>query len=429
MELLLLKYGYFLLFLGVFLEGEAFLIAGALLANQGYFHFKIVVIVALAANTLGSQFYYLAARMRGRPWFENRFSSSEHYHRLLGLMRNYGNWVLLLSRFAFGFRIIIPAACGAFGMPQFRFFFLNLAAGILWVIPTAFLGYYFGTGVAVALRRAHRVVIEGFAVCFLLLALYLAFRHWRRVIATFQRLEWSDLHGLFPFVMGLMGVMNLISALRPRPDTAIYRIQSWFPLEVTQESRTLMLFAGVVLLQVTRSLSRRKQTAWYVAVTGLSISVLLHITGGFDVQHSLVAVLLLMYLIYFRRRFYARSDIASMKRALIAAPVLTTIVFLYGAIGFYATQPQFRWFRGARPWGEAFRSGVLILEPRAVPLTRYAGRFFHACGRLGFAGLHPRSSSAARCVARPSGSAACGCTTAFHEVQHVFDMRICRTTG
>ena len=81
MEFLLLKYGYFVLFFGVFLEGEAFLLAGAFLANRGYFDITAVVVVALAANTLGAQFYYMAARLRGRPWFESRFATSERYRK------------------------------------------------------------------------------------------------------------------------------------------------------------------------------------------------------------------------------------------------------------------------------------------------------------------------------------------------------------
>jgi phosphatidylglycerol lysyltransferase len=375
MEFLLLKYGYLLLFLGVFLEGEAFLLAGAFLANRGYFSLTLVVLIALAANTLGAQFYFLAARMRGQPWFESRFSGSGQYRRILDGMRSYGSWVLLLSRFAFGFRIIIPAACGALGMSQLRFFILNLAAGVLWAIPTAFIGYYFGTSFSTTMHEAHRYVMQGLVAGFLLLAIYLAIRHWRTVIATFQHLEFSDLHGLLPFVMGLMGVLNLVSAFVPGSETALNSIQRWLPLEVTQESRTLMLFAGVALLQVTRSLARRKETAWYVAVIGLSISLVLHAAGGFDLQHSLIALLLLAYLIYFRRRFYARSDSASMKRALVAAPLLTLLVFAYGVIGFEATAAQFRWLRGAHPMSEAFRAGVLILEPTVVPLSRHAGRF------------------------------------------------------
>ncbi len=375
MEFLLLKYGYLIMFLGVFLEGEAFLLAGAFLCNGGYFSLPLVMLVALAANTLGGQFYYLAARVRGRQWFESRFGSSPRFQRILTWMSSYGNWVLLLSRFAFGFRIVIPAACGALGMSQARFFLLNLAAGLIWAIPTALVGYYFGTGVDALFHRAHRVVMESIAIAFLLVAIYLAFRHWWRVMATFQRLEWSDLHALFPFVMGLTGVLNFVSALTPRSDAAINRIQAWLPLEVTQESRTLMLFAGIVLLQVARSLARRKETAWYIAVIALSISLMLHVTGGFDLQHSLVAASLLFYLIYFRRRFYARSDSASLKRGLVAAPLLTLMVFLYAAVGFDATKHQFRWYSGAEPWAEALRAGVLIVEPHVVPLTKAASRF------------------------------------------------------
>jgi len=383
-EFLLLKYGYLVLFLGVFIEGEAFLLIGAFLASRGYFSLAAVVFVALAANTLGAQFYYLAARMRGRPWFEQRFANSSRYRRILQWMGSYGSWVLLLSRFAFGFRILIPAACGALGMSQFRFLALNVAAGILWAIPTAFLGFYFGTSVATFFKHAQRYMMVGTIVAFCLVAAYLTFQHWRRVRATFQYLEWSDLHGLFPFVMGLMGALNVVSALVPSTDAAVDRIQRWLPLEVTQESRTLMLFAGVALLQVTRSLARRKQTAWWVAVISLSISLFLHVTGGLDLQHSLVAALLLTYLIYFRRRFYARSDTASMKRALITAPLLMIIVFLYGLTGLIATYDQFRWPRDVEPIQEAFRVGVLIISPHVVPVTKYASRFLTSVGVAGW---------------------------------------------
>jgi phosphatidylglycerol lysyltransferase len=375
MEFLLLKYGYLLLFAGVLLEGEAFLLAGSFLANRGYFDLTAVVLVALAANTLGAQFYYLAARTRGRPWFESRFSDSPRYRRILDWMGSYGNWVLLLSRFAFGFRIVIPAACGAFGMSQRRFFVLNVGAGVLWAIPTALLGFYFGNGIATVWYQAHRYMTASLTVAFLILALFLAVRHGRRVISTFQYVGWSDLHGLIPFVMGLMGMVNLASALWPKSEAALTQVQKWLPLEVTQESRTLMLFAGIALLQVTRSLARRKETAWYVAVIVLSISLLLHFTGGQELQHSLVAAFLLAYLIYFRRRFYARSDAASMRKALVIAPLLTFLVFLYAFTGFYATRDQFQWSDRVGPLGESFRAGVLIVAPRAVPLTKYTERF------------------------------------------------------
>lgn len=89
MELLLLKYGYLILFFGVAVEGEAFLIAGSFLANRGYFNLATVILVALAANTLGAQFYYTAARVRGRGWFESRFPEGSRYRRIITWVRRH----------------------------------------------------------------------------------------------------------------------------------------------------------------------------------------------------------------------------------------------------------------------------------------------------------------------------------------------------
>src|SRR5262249_29925657 len=116
METLLLKYGYVIFFLGVALEGEAFLLGGAFLAQRGYFHLSTILVLAIAANSVADQLYYLAARTRGRKWLEGRFGKHPRYQRMLELMARHGNWLLLLSRYMIGFRITIPAACGALGM-------------------------------------------------------------------------------------------------------------------------------------------------------------------------------------------------------------------------------------------------------------------------------------------------------------------------
>ena len=131
MELLLLKYGYLLVFAGVIFEGEAVLIAGSFLASRGYFNISTVALVALAANTMSAQFYYTAARVRGRRWFESRFPEKSIYRKIIDWVARRDNWLLLMSRFLFGFRIVIPAACGAIGMPALRFTVLNVVAGIL----------------------------------------------------------------------------------------------------------------------------------------------------------------------------------------------------------------------------------------------------------------------------------------------------------
>ena len=376
MELLLLKYGYLLLFAGVIVEGEAVLVAGAFLASRGYFNVGTVALVALAANTLSAQFYYTAARARGRRWFEERFQNNSVYRRIIDWVGRRENGLLLVSRFLFGFRMIIPAACGAFGMPVVRFTVINFIAGVLWVIPTALTGYYFGEKATVFIRGARQYSMTvTVAVALLALALFLAWRHIRGFRSIFQNLEWSDLHNAFPFVMGLMGALNIIAALAPSSEAVLRGFRSWLPLEVSQSSRTLMLFTGVALLQVTRNLARRKELAWWVAVIALSFSLLLHVASGLDIQNSLVALTLLSYLIYFRRRFYTRTDPASLRKGLLATPLLLLLVFFYGVTGFAATSNQFRWTANSTPVTESVRSGILIIRPGVVPATRYARLF------------------------------------------------------
>jgi lysylphosphatidylglycerol synthetase-like protein (DUF2156 family)/membrane protein DedA with SNARE-associated domain len=377
-ELLLLKYGYLLIFAGVVIEGEAFLIAGSFLANRGYFDVTIVALVALAANTLSAQFYYTAARVRGRKWFESRFRDGSPYRRIMDWVGGHDNWLLLASRFLFGFRIVIPAACGAFGMPVARFVILNIIAGILWVIPMTLAGYYFGERVNTLIRGAQRSFVVGVVVVLVAVTLFFAWRHFRSFKTIFQNLEWSDLHNLVPFIIGFMGALNLVSAILPRPENFLRPVREWLPLELSQGSKSLMLFTGVALLQVTRDLARRKQLAWWIAVIALSASLLLHVTSGLDIQNSLVAAVLLSYLIYFRRRFYTRSDPASLRKGLMITPLLLLIVFFYGVTGFAATSSQFVWREEADPVGEAVRAGILIVEPRVVPATRYARLFLNS---------------------------------------------------
>jgi phosphatidylglycerol lysyltransferase len=384
MELLLIKYGYVLVFLGVAFEGEAVLLASALLAQRGFFHLPVVIAVAVAANSLSDQVYYQLARIRGRSWLERRFSQHPRYHQLISLIGRRGGWLLLASRFVYGLRIAIPAACGALGMGIATFTLIDLLAGLVWALPMAALGYFAGGALGPLLEGVRRYEEALALVLVAAIALFFGIRHVRRTV-RWRELRWSDLHGIVPFVVGLMGVLNLLSAIWPREPGVVVRLLPWLPLEVMQRSRTLMLFAGLALLQVTRNLSRRKALAWWVAVVALLVSLLSNLGRALDLHHSLVAGLLLAYLVSFRRRFTARSDPASLRQALVMAPVLAVVVWVFGAVGLSDLRGQFWWEVGNSPAREAVRSGLLVLEPGVEPATAHAARFLGALQIAGWA--------------------------------------------
>src|SRR5512143_3093528 len=156
MESLLLKYGYALLFLGVAFEGEAVLLAAALLAHRGLFRLPVVIAVAVAANSLADQAYFQLARLRGRRWLERKFGAHPRYRQIVDLVGRRGGLLLVASRFAYGLRIAIPAACGALGMGILRFTLLDLAAGVLWALPMAALGFFAGAALGPLLAGVRR---------------------------------------------------------------------------------------------------------------------------------------------------------------------------------------------------------------------------------------------------------------------------------
>jgi phosphatidylglycerol lysyltransferase len=377
MESLLLKYGYALLFLGVAVEGEAVLLAAAILASRGFFRLPVVVAVAVGANTLADQFYFQLARLRGRGWLERRFGRHTRYRRLMDLVRSRGGLVLVASRFAYGLRIAIPAACGALGMGVAAFTLLDLLAGLLWAVPMAALGFWAGGALGPLLEGVRRYEEAVALVLVVSVAVVLGVRHARTAV-RWRELRWADLHAVVPFVVGLMGVLNLLSAIWPREPAVMREVEQWLPLEVTQRSRALMLLAGVALVQVTRNLGRRKALAWWVALVALAVSLLSHVGRAFDLHHSLVAALLLAYLIVFRRRFTARTDPASLRQALLMAPALAGTVWVFGAVGLADLRTQFTWDEGNTPAVEAVRSGLLILDPGVDPVTEHAARFLGA---------------------------------------------------
>jgi phosphatidylglycerol lysyltransferase len=382
MEALLVKYGYVLIFLGVAIEGEAVLVAASYLAHKGIFSLPVVLLLAVVANSTADQIYFSIARSRGTEWLEARFGRSKKYVRTVGWVRRHANWLLLVNRYIFGFRILIPAACGALGMSPSRFTVLNLMSGIIWALPVGLLGFYLGAGAEALFANARHyetwamLVFMGIASAILLLRLLKRTRRDRM-------LRVDDLHSLIPILTGFIGFIDIISAIWPRSAAQMHVIQSWLPLEVTQNSRPLMLFSGIALLQVTRSLARRKELAWYITTTVVSFSLLLHVTRALDIHHSLAAGLLLAYLISFRHRFHVRSDPASIRNALVLVPILALFILIYGYIGLTDMREQIAWHPGSNPLNQAFRCGILTARPGLDPITPHA---VHFLGSLQVAG-------------------------------------------
>jgi membrane protein DedA with SNARE-associated domain len=144
MEDLLRQYGYIFIFLGSILEGDATLVAASFLAQRNHFELPAVIAIAGSATVLFNQLVYLLARSRGRAFLERKVGQHHRYCRVRDWIQRRSVLLLLLSRYIFGFRMAIPAACGMSGMSPMLFAVTNVLGAALWAIPLGVAGYLLG---------------------------------------------------------------------------------------------------------------------------------------------------------------------------------------------------------------------------------------------------------------------------------------------
>lgn len=151
----LLRYGYIMLFIGAAVEGDASLLTGAFLAHRGYFSTPAVIVTAAVATSVANQVYFWIARSRGRRAPE-RIDAGWLSGRLGRAVMRHTKPLLFISRFLYGFRIAIPAACGASNMSAGAFTMIDLGGAALWSVVVGLAGYAIGHALETLLADLRR---------------------------------------------------------------------------------------------------------------------------------------------------------------------------------------------------------------------------------------------------------------------------------
>jgi membrane protein DedA with SNARE-associated domain len=137
-------HGYWVLFLWTFLEGEAGLILAGFLAFEGYFTVPGVVATAFAGAFCGDQFYFYLGRLKGKYLLAHSHYLVRRLRKGLRLIEKYGNFVAFISRYTYGFRIVLPIILGMTPYAGGRFFAMNLVSASIWSLVFTLAGYFFG---------------------------------------------------------------------------------------------------------------------------------------------------------------------------------------------------------------------------------------------------------------------------------------------
>ena len=146
------RYGYAVVFAGVFLEntglpvpGETALLAGAALAHHGQLSLGWVIVVAIIAATCGDNLGFFIGRRGGRR-------IAERYGGRIGITRRrleefdqfferHGPKTVFVARFITGLRVVCAVLAGGSGMSWSTFIAYNAAGAVVWCMTIAFAGY------------------------------------------------------------------------------------------------------------------------------------------------------------------------------------------------------------------------------------------------------------------------------------------------
>ena len=146
------RYGYIVVFGGVFLEntglpvpGETALLAGAALAHFGQLSLLRVILAAIAGATLGDNLGFFIGRRGGRRIAERHGwrvgLTPDRLAEFDRFFQRHGPKTVFAARFITGLRVVGAVLAGGSGMKWPVFLLYNATGAVVWCTAVAWAGY------------------------------------------------------------------------------------------------------------------------------------------------------------------------------------------------------------------------------------------------------------------------------------------------
>ena len=146
------RYGYAVVFGGVFLEntglpvpGETVLLAGGALAHAGHLSLTWVILIAMVAAISGDNLGFLIGRKGGRRLAERyggRFGlTAARLQQFDQFFARHGPKTVFVARFITGLRVVCAVLAGGSGMSWTTFCINNATGAVVWACAIALAGY------------------------------------------------------------------------------------------------------------------------------------------------------------------------------------------------------------------------------------------------------------------------------------------------
>ncbi len=140
----LATYGYIGLFLYSLGGGFVALVAAGVLSYMGKMDITTSIAIAFVANALGDVLLFWITRYQKGMMME---SLKKHRRKLALshiLMKKHGDWVIVIQKFIYGLKTMIPIAIALTKYDFKKFVFINIFASAIWALSFGLGSYYSG---------------------------------------------------------------------------------------------------------------------------------------------------------------------------------------------------------------------------------------------------------------------------------------------
>ncbi|QOY52468.1 DedA family protein [Candidatus Sulfurimonas marisnigri] len=141
----LTTYGYIGLFLYSLGGGFVALIGAGVLSFMGKMDLTLSMSIAFVANSLGDFLLFYMARYQKSMMMDGLRKHRRKLALAHIMMKKNGSWIILIQKFVYGIKTLVPIAIGLTKYDFKKFAILNVASAAVWALVVGLGSYYSGS--------------------------------------------------------------------------------------------------------------------------------------------------------------------------------------------------------------------------------------------------------------------------------------------
>ena len=362
---------------------------GSFQANEWYALISIIILMAVLVwifRSVCHKGYFFSLLIRHIPEAE-AFISELNEHQIDNKQLTYTVLTSIVIEFVGIAQVYI--AMMALGIdPSLTGAFMGYIISVVFLIISPFLR---GLG-PVEVSMAYIFTLYGFnnfqAIAITLL--YRFFEFWLPLaagvlvfISEINKLLLRILPSLF---LMLLGVLNILSVLRPMGHPKTTLLQNLLPSHYIYTSNYFIVLAGIFLLVTAAYMLKGLKTAWWFALILSLISFAAILFKGINYYQIIFMLLVIVALLATKKQYIVRTDPKLKNVGIFTALAVTVAVFIYGFLGFYfLNKNHFNIdFSFTQSVEYTFQNYFLIRSSELIPQDRFAKFFLFSINASGF---------------------------------------------